>query len=65
LTPSVALVPSGESPDGTGGSPLLPLIEFADTLSLTLFGLQALKVQAETDEQGNLKLTKNIRPTVG
>jgi len=32
LTPSIAVVPSGESPDGTGGSPVLPWIEFSDRL---------------------------------
>jgi len=32
LAPSIASIPSGESPDGTGGSPVLPKNEFSDTL---------------------------------
>src|SRR5205814_10492516 len=43
LARTVAPVPSGESPDGTGGSPVLPANHFSNTLSETLldaFGWQ-------------------------
>ena len=33
LAQTVAPVPSGESPDGTGGSPVLPANHFSNTLS--------------------------------
>jgi hypothetical protein len=32
LTKTIVSVPSGESPDGTGGSPVLPTNDFSDTL---------------------------------
>ena len=32
LDRTVALIPSGESPDGTGGSPVLPANHFSNTL---------------------------------
>jgi len=32
LTQTAAIVPSGESPDGTGGSPVLPESDFSDAL---------------------------------
>ena len=35
LARTVAPVPSGESPDGTGGSPVLPENDFSNTLSIS------------------------------
>ena len=34
LVGDALLIPSGESPDGTGQWPVLPKIEFSDTLSV-------------------------------
>jgi hypothetical protein len=36
---TVAPVPSGESPDGTGGSPVLPANHFSETLSVPIPGI--------------------------
>ena len=37
LAQTVSRVPSGESPDGTGGSPVLPEIDFSNTLLAHIF----------------------------
>src|SRR5436309_2155175 len=51
LARTVAPVPSGESPDGTGGSPVLPANHFPNTLS----GTSARSIETRGSAEGHCR----------